>query len=461
MRGDMRTTYLALIVLIVGSAGATFAQTSDTARRAQALDDEVLRIAGDRVLWPGFNPTTIPLAIFDGHRTHLFRHPAPPEGFLPVGGDGTGGYVYAGRHPSVTANTYADVGGTMSATMMLEGPIERVDLARLTAVALHEAFHVFQRQRHPGWQANEADLFVYPIEDADLLALRRLETEALGRASTAADEAESACWAREVLALRRQRFENLGEPFVSYERGTELNEGLAAYVQHRAEGSDAIGIPEVGFPAIDVRQRAYSTGLAFALLLDRFQPNWAVAFEASESGSLDEALGDAIEVRGAADCAFEPDELGEMARAAGRDIEALLESRGERRKQFEELTGWRVIVEAAGGQPLWPQGFDPLNVERLDEGVLHTRFLKLGNDSGELQVIDTAGADLEALTEGAGAHPLFEGIKRVVIAGLNKLHVETVAGALTVRTDGFSADFSGVEVRRGEKELVLRLLPAD
>ena len=349
----------------------------------------------------------------------------------------------------------------MSATVMLEGAVGSVDLTRLAAIALHEAFHVFQRQRHPGWQANEADLFVYPVDDPDLLALRRLETEALGRALTAADEAVSVCWAIEALALRRQRFEILGEPFVAYERGTELNEGLATYVQHWAGGREDLSIPDAGFPALEVRQRAYSTGLAFALLLDRFEPDWAVAFEATDSGSLDETLGSAIRGRRTAECAFEAGLPGEVARAAGRDIETLLASRNERRKHFEELTGWRVVVEAADGQPLWPQEFDPMNVERLDEGVLHTRYLKLGNDSGGLEAIDAPGADLEAVTYRAGVHPLFNGVQRVVIAGLNKPHVETVEGSCSVQAEGFSADFSRVEVRTVEGKIVLRLLPAD
>jgi hypothetical protein len=344
---------------------------------------------------------------------------------------------------------------------MLEGPKESADLARLAAVALHEAFHVFQRQRHPGWQANEADLFVYPVENADGLALRRLETEALGRALTAAESAESICWARDALATRRSRFETLGEPFVAYERGTELNEGLAAYVQHRAEGSDSIAVPESGFPATDVRRRAYWTGWAFALLLDRFQPKWTVAFEAEESASLDEALGVALEARGAADCGFEADELRHVVQAAQRDIEVLLETRGERRKLFEARSGWRVVVEAADGQPLWPRGFDPLNVERLDEGLLHTRFVRLGNDSGELQVINTTGVDIEALTYGAGDHPLFEGVRRVVVVGLDKPQLETVAAKVSARAEGFRADFSGVEARWSEKQLVLRILTSD
>ena len=30
-------------------------------------------------LWPGFDATMYPIAVFDGQRTLLFRHPDPPD----------------------------------------------------------------------------------------------------------------------------------------------------------------------------------------------------------------------------------------------------------------------------------------------------------------------------------------------------------------------------------------------
>ena len=52
------------------------------------------------------------------------------------------------------------------------------------------------------------------------------------------------------------------------------------------------------------------------------------------------------------------------------------------------------------------------HVERVDGGILHTRFLRLGNDGATIEAVDGA-ADLEAFTEAAGAHPLFNGVRRV------------------------------------------------
>ncbi len=86
-------------------------------------------------------------------------------------------------------------------------------------------------ERHPEWGANEVDLFLYPVEDASLLALRFLEDGALRRALEARDDAEAARWAAATLELRQERFALLPGEAVTYERAAELHEGLARYVE--------------------------------------------------------------------------------------------------------------------------------------------------------------------------------------------------------------------------------------
>ena len=344
---------------------------------------------------------------------------------------------------------------------MLGPSATRADLAALTAVALHEAFHVFQREQHPSWQANEADLFVYPFEDGDLLSVRRLETMAFQRSLSTTDESASACWALRALEQRQERFAVLGEPFVAYERGTELSEGLAAYVQAKAEELDTIDLPDGSFSPAQVRQRAYWTGTAIALLLDRFRPDWPIALESADDQILDEILDEALRDSATIDCVFRAEEIATARSVAALDVEALLAERRERRAAFESVPGWRIVIEASGEQPLWPQGFDPLNVERLEDGILHTRFLKLGSDSCELEAIDTAITDLESLTEGVGPHPLFNGVRRVVIAGLSAPEVANEGEIVTVRADGFAASFSGAEVQQSDSMLIVQLVGAN
>ena len=361
-------------------------------------------------LWPGFDPLAVPLAVYDGERTVLFRHPSPPAGFRPVP-DAPGAVVLDGRHEEVVANTSTEIGGVLTATVMLGG--SGVPVAAPAAVAVHEAFHVYQYGRHPGWRANEADLFVYPTDDPGALALRRLETAALRRALEAGDDAGAACWSRAALALRAERYTGLDSASVRYERTTELNEGLAAYVEARAAGRTAVALPEAEFGPADVRLRAYATGTAFAVLLDRTDAGWKAGFDAGDD-PLDVALGRAL---GPGEtCAFGRAETDAAARASHEDVAALQARRASHAADFEARPGWRVVVEVPD-HVMWVEGFDPLNVERVDATrVLHRRMLRLANQRGRLRAIDSDAVDVEALTEGVGRHPLFTGVARVAVS---------------------------------------------
>ena len=280
---------------------------------ALAVEHEVERIAGEQVLWPGFAPLAIPLAVYDGQQTYLFRHPAAPPGFAPVPGTVPPALASAGRHPAVTANSSADLGGVMTATVLADGANGRRPPAELAAVALHESFHVYQRAHHAGWSGNEGDLLTYPVQNAEALALRRLESDALRRALANTENTGAACWARVAISYRRQRFEAVDSAFGRYERLSELNEGLAAYVQLRASGESSVRIPAEEFPPAAVRLRVYTIGPALALLLDRLSPGWQQSLEADDRQTLDGMLEQAVNRAGepvSATCAFTPVVIG-------------------------------------------------------------------------------------------------------------------------------------------------------
>jgi hypothetical protein len=252
--------------------------------------------------------------------------------------------------------------------------------------------------------------------------------------------------------------------FAAYERETELNEGLATYIELRAEGRDNVAIPPGGFEATEIRRRAYATGSAFGILLDRFHAGWPATFEADDRQNLDQALQTrlGVEPRDVPDrCTFSDSEISEADRAARSDVAAVLARQVERREAFEVRSGWRVVVEAADGEPLWPQGFDPLNIERVQGGLLHTRFLRLGNDSGELEAMDTPEADIDALTVGVGPHPIFNGVQRVVITRLPKPEVDVEGEHVTLRLPGLAASFERASVQQSSEELLVKIEPSE
>ncbi|HEV7514707.1 MAG TPA: hypothetical protein VGR07_00255, partial [Thermoanaerobaculia bacterium] len=309
-----------------------------------AVEQELERIAAGPRFWPGFDPLAIPLALYDGQATWLFRHPHPPPEFGPGQG---GGRIADGRPESLRANTGAEIAGVPTATLILTSVLSARDWA---AVAVHEAFHVFIHEHHPGWSGDEMELFVCPLEGREPLTLRREETLALRRALAAGDSTATACWADLAVRLRQGRFALLPKEAATYERGTELNEGLATYVEGLARGETRMDLPADDLPAEKVRDRAYAVGRAEAILLDRLDPAWKERLDRfnqerqeGQPGSLDELLVAATAGRsGMRPCNLSPGETQAAARRAGEDLERLTRERQSARAAFLGRPGWSV-----------------------------------------------------------------------------------------------------------------------
>ena len=406
---------------------------------------ELDRIAA-RPLWPGFEARKVPIEIFDGEHTWLVRHPSPPEEFRPCFGE-KDIRVFEGRHASLRANTSAILAGIGTATASLEGRSEGP--RRQAGLLVHEVFHVFQARRHPNWGGNEVEQLVYPAEDTEVLAQRRLESMALRRA-LAANRREAGAWAARALAARQERFARLTDRSAAYERGTEMKEGLARYVETKGAGDGHSLLPESEFPPDAVRLRAYDSGAAIGLLLDRLAPAWKRRLEEKDDTPLDELLREAVAGREA--IPFPAPEKEAARRRAAEDVRAMEARRAALLHDFLADRGWTVIVEA--GDPIFPQAFDPWNLERLSASeVLHTRWIKLGNSSGSLELLDRP-----CLTEGAGKHPLFEGVRRATITGLpSEPRIEDTHGAVRVSAEGMTLEFHGASLARDGQTVTITL----
>lgn len=392
--------------------------------------------------WPGFDAGSVPLALYDRERTYLLRHPAPPEEFERLrGGDGV--LVLDSVHPAMRGNLVARVGGAATAAVLADTG-RGADAPAVARTLLHEAFHVHQEERHPGWTANEVDLFTYPVSRVRLLALRRLETGALRRALMAPDSVRELCWAQAFLRLRDERFGLLPPEAAAYERGTELREGLARYVAAHAADQPPPAFSAEGFAPDRVRDRGYAIGHALAVLLDRLDRGWKDAVAAGEVATLDAALDRAVGSMRVRHCGPSPDEA-RRALAVARADSATLARRNERdRIGFEEAPGWRIVLELER-EPWFPEAFDPLNVRVLGEGfVLHDRWIRLVGEGGSAEVLDR-----RALTLAAGGHPLFDGVRRLSIAGLRSEPTLRTAGDSTrIEAEGVRVVVSGASVSR-------------
>ena len=405
-------------------------------------------------LWPRFSPARVPAALFDGERTLLIGHPAPPEEFSPSTAV-PGAHVVEGRHPAVRGNMPTEIGGVRVAAVLVEG-MRGLTPERAAAVVAHERFHVHQLERHPDWAANELAVFQHPATDVQQLFDRQLETLALYRAARASTTDQTECWLRTALLLRRKRMDQLPPAVAAYERAIERSEGLARYIERRAAGvGSAIDIESGGYPAEDVRGRAYVTGEALAIMLDRYDAGWRDRVEnASEPPSLDSLLWLALEERPETSCGFSAGERSDVLARATAAVEAIRASRDSVLAAFTAEPGWTVRVIAEGG-PLWPQSFDPMSIRRVGSAaLLHDRMLRASNENGFIDIFDQ-----EALTIGYLDDPLGSGIREVRVSGIAERPALTSGEDIRVRmaAPGLELSFQNAHVVTNDREIVVRV----
>ncbi|UQN06735.1 hypothetical protein [Deinococcus sp. QL22] len=142
--------------------------------------------ASAKVLWPGFEPAKVPLVVYDGQKTVLWG--AQPIGMGWQAEEDR--WAFPGRHPQVWANTSCALeDGLLAACLYLPSLPPSDTPTDLAALAVHEAFHVYQScQGDSAWQINELDALTYPATDAKLLMCRAMEMQAPQRAMTASLE---------------------------------------------------------------------------------------------------------------------------------------------------------------------------------------------------------------------------------------------------------------------------------
>lgn len=436
---------------------------------AEHVKDPILVIAElDRLagmeLWPGFDPASYPIALFDGADTWLFRHPSPPEGFRSAPNSQTA-WVYEGRHPAMRWNSKAEIGGVTTATILLNIQPDRPAIEE-ASIIVHETFHIFQDERHPGWTANEAHRFTYPIDDAQNYLLTIIEDHALARALESKSDKEAAAWAARGLVARRERTTVLADEHRAFETGLEMMEGTARYLAQFALGkSESTATLLDILPPDQFRWRPYATGCALAALLDRFDGGWKQRIEDTAELTLERALEDFLRKLGASPADFTADELAGFKLRAEKAIADLLVRRKSLREEFRSREGWRVILKVApGAELLATERFDPITNALLGgKEMLHGNILILSHERGRVEMRNPRSrrgefVGLNALTTTEGEHPVFGGIRSAVFSGFTgEPEVETEGGKVKIATDGFSLEFSSAALQRDGRHLIVLL----
>lgn len=442
------------ILLIPCRADCEDDSTGPPTLDACAVVAEADRLAGQHELWPGFDPRQIPMMVYDGQRTWLFHVSEPWRGFAAMP-ERPGVFGHPGLHDSVRANTATKVDDVWAAVLMLPS-LDMDGVTQVAAALIHEAFHVYQMTHHSGWMANEVELFKYPVLDRTMLARRYAEDEALDRAVRSAGADERLAWTRTALELRQQRAADMPEGAIRYERDLEVLEGLAHYVQVRAVGNmeAVLRRPANGFAPDQVRSRGYWTGVQWAMILDRLDVAWKDRLQRDDQLRLDQLAEQLTVERPAEPLGFDATELARFESLATEQVAALQATLDRRRVEFRQAPGYQLEIHASAESPLRPQGFDPMNITVLeDRQVLHHRYLKLGNQLGWVELLNRPG-----LTVGAGEHPLFSGVRQLVVTGLESPpEIEQSDGTVRMTVNGLQLEFRSATLERMSDRLIVRL----
>lgn len=402
-----------------------------------------------RRIWPAYRAAEVPVAVFDGEKTWLTRHPEPPEEFAAAA-DAPDWRVLEARHELLHSDDVIELDGHWTAVVHADE--EGATLEELAGALVRAAFHVHQHGERTLVVPDHSALCDYPTEDADALIGRRLELAALRHAADSKLDDDAAAWARRAIGIREKRYESLSKQGLAYERELEEYEGLARYAEARAmRHSPRTLIPEQGFAPGELRERAAVTGAVFAILLDRFDRGWKDAWKDSRL-SLEERLAERLEGSpNAVVQALTPGERVAVIDAAVLDAAHHRVAIEEERDQYLAKPGWTLRIQVRT-EKLLPESFDPLSVKRMRLGeVLHPRRLVLANELGRLEIDGR-----RALTQTSARRTLADGVERVILTGFRKRpETREEDGTITIEAPGVSATFQKAELREGEDLLVL------
>lgn len=225
-------------------------------------------------LWPGWDHAKTPIAFHDQDRAVLFGHSNPTTEFIKKEGEGIIFHTACPKPVSFTANSSVELNGEPTATIMWHPREEEAMLALIS----HEAFHAYQMATGcPFGQISAA--MKYPVNNPEVQALAETEGQLL---YNALQHKESLNHVESALDARAARQKLLSTEVATFENEVELGEGLATYVEIRCAGHNSTpwnskiqSLQKLNKKAWGAdRLRFYYSGMAWALLCDKYAENW-------------------------------------------------------------------------------------------------------------------------------------------------------------------------------------------
>ena len=468
--------------------------------------------------WPGYSLARQPFVLYVPDRWLMLFNAAPGrEGFgAPPDGwpDLDGAYSFRdGGYPGLVGQLAFDVpiGDTLVVAVglpkELPAGVENLEL-EIFSYVVHEAFHQYQHAafERTTWCREE----IYPISDEENSALAWLEMrileEALG-AVVAGDDELCRRRAEQFAGVRSLRWRKADSFVPGFERGKELTEGTAKYVElvclARLGRLDYVSnvpswkaplhesVPDASVPSLIIkelrerrgerclepqdvpRNRIYAVGSAQCFLLDHLGVEWRSSAEAggdefTYAELIREALGSEHERLGAA-ARQAMDEYGyeEALAAAARARKTYERGYAAAREAFESQKGVRVEIVTpntnvsrsrstrerkwlvSDGEVCLCSGFEvyTLRGTQWEFDLHHAGLLELNDwENGRREIVFFAPGPLRLSLDGEPVAPGPVGAREY--------------GSLSLRGESFSlkADLPGV-IESGEEGVRVRLVP--
>ena len=285
-------------------------------------------------------------------------------------------YFVGKRDERFIGNSIALIGDEYIAIFNVDSIPKTTSNLELAPLIIHEMFHCFQMESGEKRYPNDLLGIDYPIT-VENIRIRTLEREYLLEAAFEQDKEKKLKRLRDFFNLRNKREKLLGD-MMDYEKAIESLEGAAVYVEYKArnqlnknngDSTNAKYIDEftkISEENLKIRYSSYIQGLLLGLIADEFIENWNETFLNSEL-FLSDFLKETLKIL-AVDLDYKYKNIDEIEKHihiwnSKKDI--LFEEFNKVARENIMTKGFQVIA------------FDPMNMIKRDNEVIHKNFLKV------------------------------------------------------------------------------------
>lgn len=250
---------------------------------------------------------------------------------------------------------------------------------KLASLIIHEMFHCFQLASGEKRFPNELVGINYPIT-IENINLRMLERRNLLGASIENDKEKKIELLTLFFNLRNKREKLIGN-ITEYEKALESTEGTAVYVEYKAltqliEKTNLReyikGFIEINEENLKIRQSTFNQGLLLGLIADEYIPNWKSKFNDSEL-FLSDFIKSELEIK-----EVNIDYKHENLSAIEQCVSNWIAQRDKVFDEFERKVKLNILEEG-----FQVTGFDPMNIVKRNQEIIHKNFLRVKIDECE------------------------------------------------------------------------------